>query len=135
MSESVEKEWPELAESWRRQEIGMPRETTLTNRIRPMNRLEKFLTGNATALANPWGTIAVNRENVTQDRNLDDTLVHELTHMGQKSRGLIGFLKSKTTPWEQRPEEIEAMEAERNWVRPRTTDIELPVEEKKKVKR
>lgn len=131
MSESVQDEWPELAKAWAQQELRMPRETTATNRVRPMNRLEKFLTGDATALANPIGTIAVNRDVVTQDRNLDDTLVHELTHMGQKPRGLVGYLKSAGTPWENRPEEKEAMKAEEEYSRKKRGDIYLRPDKKR----
>lgn len=130
ISESVQNEWPELAKAWADQELRMPRETTLTNRIRPMNRLEKFLSGNqGQAVTYPLTrTIKVNRDVVTQDKNLEDVLVHELTHVGQKPRGLFGMAKNLYTPWEKRPEEIEAMEAERKWNRPIGRDIELPME-------
>lgn len=115
VSSATADEWPELAKNWASAEINMPREASMTGDVRPMNRLEKFLTGGATAKSYPWGTLAINREATTQDNNLRDTLAHELVHSGQAPRGLTQILKDYFTPWDKIPNEQEAKENERTY--------------------
>jgi hypothetical protein len=114
ISESTQEEWPELAKEWASAEVNMPRETSQVDRVGPMGSIERKLTKDATGRTN-LGRISINRQAVTEDDNLRDTLVHELTHAGQKPRGLVEYMKSIMTPYEQRPEEQEAFEAEQNY--------------------
>ena len=114
VTEATEKDWPELANEWASAEVNMPKETSMVNRVGPMGPVERFLTGNATGRSN-LGNISINRQNVTEDNNLRDTLVHELTHVGQPSRGLVQYMKDIFTPYEERPVEKEALTAEQNY--------------------
>ena len=114
MSESTQEEWPELAKQWASAEVNMPRETSKVNRIGPMGPVERKLTGGATGRTK-FGNMSINREAVTLDNTLRDTLVHELTHAGQPHRGLVQYLKDIVTPWEKIPAEQEAIEAERTY--------------------
>lgn len=133
ISESTEQEWPELAKEWASAQINMPNETAMTDFVGPMGPVERFITGGASG-RNNLGRISINRNVVTQDKNLKDVLQHELTHMGQKSRGLMGYLKSIGTSWDKRPEEIEATQAESRFPR-RKSDIYLPSDDNKKKKK
>lgn len=129
ISQSTEQEWPELRKSWAGREVEMPDESNATTGVRPMNFLERYYFGPQTQAATyPWGTIALNRENIDKNKvNLDSLLVHELTHIGQgKKEGIWGaYTKggSKDMP----DYEQEAYDAENNrYKKVRTTDINLP---------
>lgn len=114
ISESTEKEWPELAKQWAAAEVNMPKETSMVDRVGPMGPVEQKLTGGANARTN-FGRISINRNNVTLDNSLRDTLVHELTHAAQPHRGLIQYMKDMFTPWDKIPYEQEAIQAEQNY--------------------
>jgi hypothetical protein len=137
ISESVQKEWPELAKEWASAEVNMPEETSKVSRVGPMGWVESHLPkiGDASGRSN-FGRISINRQAVTEDNNLKETLQHELTHVGQKPKTLVEHLKSlfDRTPWEDRPEEKEAIAAELKFPRA-TKDIYLPSEYDKKRKR
>lgn len=121
--------WPELEASWAGREIEMPKETSKTGRVRQMNRIEKFMAPGADAVAWPWGTIALDKDAIeANNSNLDDVLVHELTHVGQSSKRNI--LQKLMNAYRNRgkyfthPDEIAAFEAEEK--RPvRRYDIDL----------
>lgn len=133
VSESTAAAWPELEKSWAGREIEMPSETAATHKVRPMNWYEKYAVGpSGRAIAWPWGTIALDREGIEREKmDLDDLLVHELTHVGQvKKSGLAKHLKETigaSPEYLARPYEQEAFEAEasRNV---RRTDIPLPTQ-------
>ena len=129
MSESTATKWPELQSEWAGRELEMPAETTLTNRVRPMNWYEKYASGpNADAITWPWGTIALNKDVIEQNKsNLGDVLVHELTHIGQKP-GILKYMRNLLPGGPEylaRPEEQEAFQAEAER-RVRRKDIQLP---------
>lgn len=129
MSESVQQDWPELAKEWASAQVNMPRETSMVNRVGPMGPVEKWWTdliGGVSGRSN-FRNISLNRKAVTEDKNLKETLQHELTHIGQPSRGLRGYLRSLNTSWDKRPEEIEAGAAESKFPR-MDRDIILPID-------
>jgi len=116
---SDKSEWPELDKQFASAQINMPKESEGIT-ARPMNRLERFASslfpGGVSAM-NYSNTIALNRQAMEQDNNLRDTLVHELTHSKHNKEPIdfIGKFKSLALPWDKRPEEIEANEAERTY--------------------
>lgn len=135
ISQSVQDKWPELATNWANREIDMPSETTATNKVRPMNWLEKYAVPGADAVTWPWGTIALNKDVMDKNKsNLGDVLTHELTHVGQGQKtGIIGNLRNTLNApasYLARPNEQEAFgaEASRNV---RRGDIQLIPEKKK----
>ena len=116
IQESTEKEWPELAKAWASAEVRMPKETAEVARVRPMDYVERHSPGlkDSYGALKPNKQLVLHKDYVTQDNMLRDALVHELTHAGQKPRGVIDSFKDAMLPWEKRPNEIEAMAAERN---------------------
>lgn len=132
ISESTAQQWPELAASWSGREIERPNETAQTNKVRQMNLIERSLLGPDTAgVTWPWGTIALNRGAIEKNNlDLGDTLVHELTHIGQGSgQGILRKLYNAPSdvmkPYHEKSYEKEAFDNEHN--RPvRHFDINLP---------
>lgn len=126
----VKGNWPQLEQSFAGREIEMPKETEATSSVRPMNWYEKnFAAPDADAITWPWGTIALNKDLIEKNKaNLDDVLVHELTHVGQNKKGMLDYLKglyrSATSSYEADPREQEAFAAEANR-RVRRGDISL----------
>jgi len=118
LSEANAAAWPELEQEWHGREIEMPTEAAGVNSVRPMNFLEKYFFPKNYAQQYPWGTIALNRDLMNQDKiDLGDTLVHELTHVGQDQK--TGFLgrslnnaRNMNKDYLDRPEELEAFGAE-----------------------
>lgn len=112
---SNNEEWPELERQWAGRELEMPEETMATRKVRQMNLLERFMQPQAVGITWPWGTIALNRELINPDE-LGDTLVHELTHIGQRRKsGLVKHLKEimmASPEYLARPYEQEALAAE-----------------------
>lgn len=91
MSNSTEKDWPQLAQEMNDAEISMPSEALATNRVTEMGPVSRFLHPDAYAVTSPFGTIAFNRALIEKDKqNLGDVVTHELTHIGQ---GKSAFLK------------------------------------------
>lgn len=109
-----QEDWPGLESAWASRQVNQPRDTSGVN-ARAMYPWEKLTGGSA--LNYPWGTIAVNRQFTEEDKNLEDTLVHELIHVKQRKQPLniVNKFKSLMLPWDKRPEEIEAIAAERNY--------------------
>jgi hypothetical protein len=122
----------ELARHWASAQVNMPKETSVA-KVRPMGSMESGLLGKPYAMTYPNNTISINQDKVEEDDSIRDTLVHELTHVGQKPRGLTQFLKDSITPWNKRPIEIEAInkEALYPW-KEKGRDTWLPPEKKKK---
>lgn len=102
-----------LGRDWLAAQINMPEQANKA-RVRPMGPWEsKFLSMTQggiepTAMTYPNNTIAVNPTN----DDIRGTLAHELTHVGQKPRGFVQFMKDRFTPWNKRPQEIEAINYE-----------------------
>lgn len=123
----------ELGRHWLSAQVNMPEQAS-KSKVRPMGPVEAKLLaitqgGNEpSAMAYPNNTISVNPSNT----DIRGTLAHELTHVGQKPRGLVQFMKDRFTPYNQRPQEIEATnyEAMYPW-REKGRDTWLPPEKKK----
>lgn len=129
LSDSTKKVWPELEKAWAGHEIEMPDEAQQTNRVRPMNFIERSIYGpNVNAATMPWGTIALNRPAIENNKiDIDSLLTHELTHIGQNQKEGIWGAYSKGGSKDMPDYEKEAYDAENNrYKRVRTTDINLP---------
>lgn len=117
----------QLGRHWLAAQVNMPEQANKAN-VRPMGSFESMLLGNPTAMTYPNNTIAVNPTN----DDIRGTLAHELTHVGQKPRGLVQFMKDRFTPWGQRPQEIEAINYEGTYPwREKGRDTWLPPEKKR----
>lgn len=129
LSQKNAEAWPELAKSWAGRQHEMPNESKGVGKLKPMNWLERKIYGPTTqGITYPWGTVAINRENVEANKvNLDDLLVHELTHIGQGQReGMFGMF-SKGGSKDMPDYEQEAFDAANTrFKRNRLTDIALP---------
>lgn len=130
VSEKTATQWPELARSWLGREIEMPNQTAATNSVRPMNFVEKMIMPDAAAATYPWGTIALNRGQIEKNQvDLGDTLVHELTHVGQNQKTNmfqkgVNNIKNLFTSYSDKNTEKEAFDAQ--YSRPvRRFDISL----------
>lgn len=122
----------ELARHWAAAQINMPRETSMAN-VSEMDPVNKLVLGNPYAMTFPNNDIAINMSRVDKDNPIRNTLVHELTHVGQKPRGLVQFMKDRFTPWNKRPQEIEAINAEAMYPwQEKGRDTWLPPEKKRK---
>ena len=129
LSESNSEQWPQLAASWAGRQHEMPDEVQGVSNLRPMNIFERYFFGpTVNAATYPWGSIALNRENIEKNKvNMDNLLVHELTHVGQGQRE--GIAKSMITggSMDMPDYEAEAYDAENNrYKKNRLTDIKLP---------
>jgi len=116
ISESTQKDWPELAKAWASAEVRMPKETGIVSNVREMGPMSR----NVGPLSDAYGVtgptfknIAINRKLVTEDDMLRDTLAHELTHAGQPIT-FKSLRENVMLPWDKRPQEIEAQATERN---------------------
>lgn len=137
MSEADTDRYPELASAWAGREIEMPAEAAATGKVRPMNWYErKFAAPDADAITWPWGTIAVNQDLIKQNKgDLGTVLAHELTHIGQNSKGPLDYLKglyrSAKGGYSSDPREIEAFEYEsKRPVRTKDIDLDPPLRKK-----
>lgn len=130
ISQSTEEEWPELARHWASAEINMPEETSRVAKVRELGPIGRAQIGDAYGGFYPTsGTIGLNRDLVTKDNMLRDVLVHELTHAGQNPgiMGMLNKVRHQFTPYTERPEEKEALAAERNYPwREKGRDTYLP---------
>ncbi|MEM3038633.1 MAG: hypothetical protein QXE45_04480 [Thermoplasmata archaeon] len=106
---ALEREWA-LMES-----VERPDDTAHVGKVRLMNWIERLLQPKAQALTWPWGTIALNMENIPESE-LGDVLAHELEHVRQlRKEGLPRMLWKSLTAQKDylaRPYEQEAFEAE-----------------------
>lgn len=127
MSKSMD-DWPAAQTAWANEQIRQPNITNAVGTVRPMNWYErKFAAPGADAIQWPWGTIAMNRQNIEANKSdVGDVLVHELKHVEQ-GPSLMRYLRNTIggKDYLARPEEQEAFqaEAERNV---RRGDIQLP---------
>lgn len=115
LSESAERDFPEMATAWAGRNIERPIESAQTGAIRPMNFLERALLPRAQGYTSPWGTIAYNKGMLQgQKADLGDFLTHELTHIQQQNRpggGIMGGLRQlfgPSRPYQERDYEQEA---------------------------
>ena len=134
--------WPEMASAVASRQIHEPERMKGVNvdLVSPMERMLYNLMGNSVYGAyNPiTGKLKVDRKNIEKDKMTNDSsfiqtlLEHELTHADQKRKhGRMGSymktVKSMAQPYEQRPLEREALDAEgTTWRKYRTQDISLP---------
>lgn len=124
----------ELARHWASAQINMPREASMAS-VSSMSPMNRFLLGNPYAMTYPSNEIDINMSRVDKDNPMRDTLVHELTHVGQKPRGFTEFMKDRFQPHHKRRIEQEAVNAEATYPwREKGQDTWLPPEKKKKVK-
>lgn len=128
ISQGTGEAWPELErEAAHMAIVEKPQLMQDVNKIRPMNWYEKYALKGADAVTWPWGTVALNRDIIEQNKsNLGDVLIHELTHVGQKP-GLFKSMRNLLPGGPEylaRPEEQEAFQAEAE--RKRRGDIRLP---------
>lgn len=129
LSQSNADKWPALASSWAGRQTEMPNEAKGVGKLKPMNFIERAIYGpNSQAVTYPWGTIAVNRENVERNKiDLNSLLVHELTHIGQGQKEGIMNMFSRGGSKDMPDYEQEAYDAENNrYKKVRTTNIALP---------
>ena len=127
--------WPDLEQAWLNRQVNQPRETQGVS-VRPTNAIENFwlnnVGGGVSAVNYPWGTIAINRKVVEEDKNLEDTLTHEITHRNQGLRPKMRFLDLFRS-WENRELEKEAITSESKYKKkPLGRDIYLPPEKSRK---
>lgn len=96
ISESTDREWPELRKSFAGREIERPDLANKVTSVKPFGLFDYWKNPNAYASTSPFGGIRLNRERIeTEKQDLNDVLVHEMAHAGQ---GLKGFLKSIYNP-------------------------------------
>lgn len=123
-----------LEKDWMSAQVNMPKQASKA-KVRPMGPWEsKFLSltqggEEPSAMVYPNNTIAVSPTNT----DIRGTLGHELTHVGQKSRGFSEFMKDRFKPHDKRRIEIEASNYEGMlpW-REKGRDTWLPPDKKKK---
>jgi hypothetical protein len=131
-SPSEEKLKAEFARHLASAQINMPRETSMAN-MQPMGEMNRFLLGNPYAMTYPNNDIDINLSKVDANNPMRDTMVHELTHVGQKPRGFVEFIKDRFNPPHQRRIEREAQNAEAMYPwREKGRDTWLPPEKKRK---
>ena len=126
MSESTQKDYPELARAWASAQVRMPKETSNVNRV-SANITNDSILGRYTPII---GEVDVNKQANEQDGSLRNTLVHEITHANQPS-SFKSFAQRLTRPWNKRDEEIEAEDKasyKNNPIRERRHDTYLPPE-------
>jgi len=129
LSSGNAKNWPELEKAWAGREIEMPSEAVATNKVRPMNFIERSIYGpTVNAATYPWGSIVLNRPAIEKNQvDLPSLLVHELTHIGQGMKEGIWGAYNKGGSKDMPDYEQQAYDAENNrYKRVRTQDIALP---------
>lgn len=124
MSESTQKDYPELARAWASAQVRMPRETSNVNSVTADLNDPDYL-----GMYTPYnGRININKKGVTESNNLREVLVHETTHAGQSITPKT--IVEKWRPWAERQEEIEAMRMGAiNPIRERNSDKNLSLRE------
>jgi len=96
VSEDTAKDWPELQRSWVGRQIERPDLERNVTSIKPFGIMDYWKNPNAYASTGPLGGIRLNRERIeTEGQDLNDVLVHEMTHAKQ---GPMGFLKRMFNP-------------------------------------
>lgn len=131
-------QWPELENALPALYAKFP-QAAAQAKIKPMGFLEKLIGGNNNiATTDIDGTISYNAE---QGRKSglppEQILAHELQHVNQNLKRsflqkIAAQLSQAGTPWESRPDEIDAMAVEyptRGFRR--MLDVDLPAEKKK----
>lgn len=126
MSESTQKDYPELARAWASAQIRMPKETKNVNRV-SANITNDAILGRYTGIL---GEVDINKQANEQNDSLRNTLVHEITHANRPS-SFKSFAQRFTQPWDKRDEEIEAEDKasyKNNPIREHRHDNYLPLE-------
>ncbi len=120
ISQSTDKEWPELRGAFAGREIEMPDKAAAVNTLRPMNMIEKAILPGTAGITWPWGTVALNRDEIKNSGlDLNDTLAHELVHAGQNTvSGLLKKIYNAPSdfmkPYQDKSQEKEAFDYEHN---------------------
>lgn len=85
--------------------------------ISPYGPILRHLVPGSSGVTGPLGGIYVNAYPGLPDRELESTIVHELTHRRQAKehpiRNLLNLVSPRSTGYGQKPEELEAFQAER----------------------
>ena len=120
ISESTDKEWPELRGAFAGREIERPDLAGSVTSVKPMGMFNRWRYPDAYAVTNPLGGIQLNKQLIDKEKSdINDILIHEMTHAKQ---GGGGFLRKLYNP---DPVEHEAINAEA-MRKVRKTDIHLP---------
>ena len=119
ISTSTDKAWPELRGAFAGRQIERPDLEGNVTSVRPMGMFNKWRYPDAYAVTNPFGGIQLNKDLIKSEKqDLNDVLIHEMTHAGQ---GMGGFLRKFYNP---NPDEYAAINAE-SMRKVRKGDIEL----------
>ena len=96
ISETTDKEWPELRGAWSGRQIERPDIEGSVTSVRPMSMFNRWRYPDAYATTNPLGGIQLNRSLIEKEKqDVNDVLIHEMTHAGQ---GGGGFLRKLFNP-------------------------------------
>lgn len=107
ISAATDRAWPELRGAFAGRQIERPDLEGNVTSVKPMGFFNKWRYPDAYAVTNPFGGIQLNRELIEKDKqDLNDVLIHEMTHAGQ---GAKGFLRKFYNP---NPDEYAAINAE-----------------------
>ena len=119
ISESTDKEWPELRGAFAGREVERPDLAGNVTSVKPMGMFNRWRYPDAYAVTAPFGGIQLNKKLIDSEKSdINDILIHEMTHAGQ---GGGGFLRKFYNP---NPDEHEAINAEA-MRKVRKTDIPL----------
>lgn len=87
---NIARNWPELEQSLAGRQVEMPNESAKLNLVSEMGPFSRWRYPDASAVTGPFGNIALNRKLIEKEgQNIDDVLVHELTHVGQGKKGFL----------------------------------------------
>lgn len=120
ISESTDKEWPELRGIYSGREAERPDLAGNVTSVKPMGIFNRWRYPDAYAVTNPFGGIQLNKALIDKEHSdVGDILIHEMTHANQ---GGGGFLRKLYNP---SADEYAAINAEA-MRKVRKTDINLP---------
>lgn len=119
ISEQTDKEWPELRGAFAGREVELPDAAGQVTSVRPMNAFTKWRYPDTYGVTDKLGRIQLNRDLIqSEHQDLNDVLVHEMTHANQGVKGFLSKFYNPSGP------EYEAINAEASR-KVRKTDIPL----------
>ena len=96
ISEQTDREWPELRGHFAGREIERPDLAGNVTSVKPMGMFNRWRYPDAYAVTNPFGGIQLNKALIDKEgSDINDILIHEMTHAGQ---GAGGFLRKLYNP-------------------------------------
>ena len=96
ISASTDKAWPELRGHFAGREIERPDLAGNVTSVKPMGMFNRWRYPDAYAVTNPFGGIQLNKALIDKEgSDINDILIHEMTHAGQ---GAGGFLRKLYNP-------------------------------------